>query len=400
MTEPLNYEDLYSNRTKKVRTTAFRGSPAGIVPFAYGLPDEDSFPIEGLITATSNVLREHGKEALQYGSGRGCEGLVVAIKDRLARAEGIKADCEQVMITNGSTMAIEMVAKMFLDAGDTVLLESPSFLGAIRVFSHCDLNTACVPLDDYGVRPDLLDAKLSELESNGVKPKFFYTMPTFHNPAGVTMPLERRRDVLRVAAKHGIMLLEDDAYGDLRYSGELIPSLFQLDEDGRVIRIGTLSKVLAAGLRLGWILGPREVIAKMALTKIDTGTNPFSSYVAAEYYNGGLIDSHIESLKGLYRARRDAMLAALDKYAPAGCQWTKPDGGFFVWLRLPDGLDANKLLPEAVEEGVNYIAGTACQADGGGGSHLRLSFSYANPEEVTKGIRRLCAVIERAIKRT
>ncbi len=370
---------------------AMSGTP-GVISFTYGLPDEDFFPSKELAAATALVMAEQSASALQYNSPRPlAEYLVNFIK----REEGLELTPANLLITAGSSQALSLVCRLLIDPGDYVVVEAPSFMGAMKTFLNAEAKLVEVAMDDEGLNIEALDQKLTELKAAGHKVKFIYTIPTFHNPMGVTMGLERRQALLEVAHRHAVMILEDDAYHGLLFEGEVPPWLWTLDRHDVVVHCGTFSKTLAAGMRLGWVGGSPELIAKMAALKDDGGTNPFAGYIAAKFAENGQLDQHIKKLIDIYRKKRDRTLAALERYMPAGTRWTMPQGGFFIWVELPESLDTVKLLPSAIEAGVNYLPGPACYASRSGRHCIRVAFSHIKLDQIEPGMRILGQVIER-----
>lgn len=387
-----DFSGIFANRAIEEWGAAMehprQGSGPPPVPFTYGLPDPGSFPVQELIQATARVLQREGRQALQYGNSRGFDGLLDVVVGRLARHEGIEVVRENLIITNGSLHALDILCHVFVNPGETVIVEAPCFHGSLDTMKRQQAKPVPVSLDEEGMRTDELAQKLDILTREGQKPKFIYTIPNFHNPGGVTLTLSRRRELLNLAAEYRVPIIEDDAYRELYYEGEPLPSLYSLDKHGIVTRMGTFSKILAAGMRLGWALGPEKVISKMLLFRSDTGTNQFGSRIAAEYCEEHL-DGHIAELVTLYRAKRDAMLNALEENVGSLARWTRPQGGFYVWLELSDEVDPDKLQLHAKQEGVSYLRGDVCFVDGRGKNTLRLSFSFPSVDEITEGVRRL-----------
>jgi 2-aminoadipate transaminase len=382
---------LLSARARALEGASLRvGASDQGISFAYGLPDPGSLPIERVIGATARALRaEGGMWALQYGSAKGQAGLLEVVVEKLARDQRISATADNLIITNGSFQAIELVAQAFIDAGDTILVEAPTWSGAVMIFERTGARPVTVPMDDAGIDLDALERTLADLATRGTRPKFLYLMPTFHNPMGVTLPVERRRRLVAIAQAHGLPLIEDDAYFDLRFSGEHLPTLYSLDTSGLVIYLSTFSKILAAGMRLGWAVAAPALTHKLVLLKNDTGSNPFAQHVAEAFARSGELRAHIDSLAAVYRHKRDLMLAALERHMPAGVRWSRPEGGFFIWLTLPESLDARPLLARGRELGVEFLPGTACYGDGRGANELRLAFSFVNAGDIAPGIERL-----------
>jgi 2-aminoadipate transaminase len=384
-------DDLFSARAKALEGAALRvGALDRGISFAFGLPDPGSLPREGVIDATARALRgEGGMWALQYGSARGQAGLLDVLVEKLARDQRITATPDHLIVTNGSFHAIELIAQAFIDPGDTVLIEAPTWSGAVMIYQRAGARTVTIPTDEAGLDLAALERTLAELQTQGVRPKFLYTMPTFHNPLGVTMPVERRRRLVAIAQANGLPLVEDDAYFDLRFSGEHLPTLYSLDGAGLVIYLSTFSKILAAGMRLGWAVAPATVANKLVLLKNDTGSNPFSQHVAEAFARSGELRAHIDSLIGVYRHKRDLMLAALEEHMPEGTRWSRPEGGFFIWVTLPPGVDSRALQRRALALGVDFLPGTACYGDGRGANELRLAFSFVAAGDIWPGIERL-----------
>jgi 2-aminoadipate transaminase len=373
-----------------------------VISFAGGLPAPEIFPVQEIAAAAQRVLAR-GTESLQYGPTEGFQPLRELIVRHMSRY-GIRVTPANVLVTSGSQQALDLVGKLLIDAGDRVLVEEPTYLGALQAFGTYQPQYLTIDLDDEGIRVDDLEPQLR------AGPKFVYVLPNFHNPAGVTMSLERRRRLVELASHYGVPLLEDDPYGQLRYEGDHLPPLVVLDADmhgngggktfrGDVMYLGTLSKTLAPGLRIGWVVAPEEVIAKLVQLKqgADLHTSTFTQMVAWETARGGFLDQHVHRIRDVYRARRDAMLAALDRHFPPGCTWTRPQGGLFLWATLPPGHDSAKLLEVALQSKVAFVPGVAFSARGNGARSMRLNFSYSPPEVIEEGIRRLGKAVAETI---
>jgi 2-aminoadipate transaminase len=321
---------------------------------------------------------------------------------------GIEVGPENVLVTSGAQQALDLVGKLFLDPGDRVLVEAPTFVGAIQAFRSYQAQYLTVPVDQNGLRVDLLEDALR------ARPKFLYVLPNFQNPAGVTLSLERRRRLVELASHYRIPIVEDDPYGQLRYEGEHLPPLVKIDAElhgcahgehalhGGVLYLGTLSKTLAPGLRLGWIVAPEDVIRRLVQMKqgTDLHTGTFVQMVAYETARGGFLDGHVRRIREVYRERRDAMLGALQREFPSTVRWTWPQGGLFLWVTLPPGTDSSVVLQDALREKVAFVPGTPFYPDGGGRESFRLNFSYCRPEVIREGVRRLGAVVRRHAGRT
>lgn len=387
-------EALLSTRGRNAPAAALSDprSSARYISFIYGFPDRASLPNPSVAAATQRALERHGDWALQYGKTTGVGELVDVLLAKFRRDQGIVASRENVMITAGGSQAIQLVLDLLVDAGDTVIAEAPTWMGFIDALNNVGGKLATVPMDDQGTDTDALGELLANLRAGGVRPKLIYLISNFQNPSGISTSPERRRRIAELAAEYGTLVLEDDAYHDLRFAGERIPPIYALDPTGHTLYLGTLSKIMGAGMRIGWLIGPEAVIRRLAQLKIDGGTNIFGSYVAAEWIPEHL-DDHIDRLKGIYGRRRDLLLDALERHMPAGTTWTTPDGGFFVWLTLPGSVDAGDMLPRARERGVEYLPGATCYTDGRGKNQIRLSYSFADDDQVDEGIRILADVV-------
>ena len=365
---------------------------AEIISFYAGFPDRDSLPSDSVISATQTSLEREGEWALQYGHGLGDRKLASLVLDKLQRDFGIRAEDDQILITAGASQALGLAIDTLVDWGDVVLTEAPTWMGAIRMFSNAGANAISIPVDDEGTDVVALESTLAELRSSGVTPKFIYVIPNFQNPTGVSATRERRKRVVELAHEYGTFIFEDDAYADLRYSGENIPPIYTLDDHGTTLYFSTLSKTLGAGMRLGWVVAHPTLIAKMAVLKADGSTNVFGAHVAAEWMPRHL-DDHIARLRAIYKQRRDLMIASLKTHFPEDATWRTPEGGFFIWVTLPDGVDTSAMAPQARERGVEFLPGKSCFVDGTGENMLRLSYSFARDEEIEPGIRILGEII-------
>jgi 2-aminoadipate transaminase len=373
--------------------------PPDVISLAYGMPDPALFPTAGLAAAAAEALRDPATHAvaLQYGNVGGNPLLVAELARKLESEEGRPVPAGSLVMTNGSSQAIALVVQALANPGDVCLCEAPTFLGTIHHIRFHGIRTAPVPLDDRGLDVDALEEKIARLEAAGTPPRFVYTIPTFNNPAGVTMTLDRRRALLDVAARHGVPVIEDDAYRDLRFEGEPVPTLHALDREGLVVRLGTFSKIVAPGVRLGFALADPAVIERVLAFKAEGSTNGFASMVVGTFMKQGGLAAHIETLRAAYRVRRDAMYEALASEMPEGVTWTRTEGGFFLWLTLPPRTDVAKMSARAVEERVVTLSGTECFPDGRGTHNLRLAFSLQPPDRIAEGIRRLGRAIRAAL---
>jgi DNA-binding transcriptional MocR family regulator len=364
-----------------------------VVSLAGGMPNLAALPLDSIAAEVAELVARDGLVALQYGSAQGVPALREQICEVMA-LEGIVADPDDVVVTVGSQMALDLVTRIFCDPGDVVLAEGPSYVGALGSFAAYQARVVHVAMDAHGLVPELLHDALRTLAARGITPKFLYTIPNFHNPAGVTLAVERRREVLEICAHYGVAVLEDNPYGLLGFTGRIYPALRSIDPG--VLYLGSFSKTFASGLRVGWALVPPAVRDRLVLAAESATLCPptfnqlmVSRYLAAHDWRG-----QIKTFTEVYRERRDALIAALETHLPAGSTWNIPDGGFYVWLTVPEGVDTKAMLPRAVTARVAYASGTGFYGDGFGSSQLRLSYCYPTPERITEGVRRLAAVLE------
>jgi 2-aminoadipate transaminase len=387
----------YADRTaglaaSEVRALFAVASRPEVVSLAGGMPFVSALPKELISGAIDRVMSNNGAVALQYGSGQGMPALRQHILEVMA-LEGIRAGVDDIVVTTGSQHALELVTKLFINPGDVVLAEAPSYVTAITVFTSFQADIQHVDMDDFGLIPEALRQSIARLKAAGRSIKFLYTVPTFSNPAGVTLTWERRLEILEICRSSGILVLEDNPYGLLYFDGQPPHAMRSVEEDG-VIYLGTFSKTLAPGFRIGWALAPHAIREKLILANEAAVLSPssFTQHVINEYLDTADWRSQIDTFRGVYRERRDAMLTALHDYLP-DLSWTNPAGGFYVWVTLPDNIDAKSMLPRAVKELVAYTPGTAFYADGSGRNKLRLAFCYPTPEFIREGIRRLSTVV-------
>lgn len=364
-----------------------------VVSLAGGMPNLAALPLPALAAEVADLVARDGQVALQYGSAQGIPQLREQICEVMA-AEGIRADPNDVVVTVGSQMALDLVTRIYCDPGDVVLAEGPSYVGALGSFAAYQAQVVHVAMDAHGLVPELLREALTSLAAHGVTPKFLYTIPNFHNPAGVTMAVERRAQVLAICAEFGVAVVEDNPYGLLGFTGQVYPALRSMDRE--VVYLGSFSKTFASGLRVGWALVPPTVRDRLVLAAESATLCPptFTQMLVSRYLAAHDWRSQIKTFAEAYRERRDAMLRALETYLPSGCTWNVPDGGFYVWLTVPEGVDTKAMLPRAVGARVAYASGTGFYADGLGSRQLRLSYCYPTPERITEGVRRLAGVLE------
>jgi DNA-binding transcriptional MocR family regulator len=357
------------------------------MPYIAGLP------LDEIAETMRRLIVERGATALQYGSGQGDEELREQIVE-VMKLEGIHAHPDDVVVTTGSQQAVDLVTTIFINPGDVVIAEAPSYVGALGVFRAHEADVVHVPMDEDGLVPESLDETITRLKAAGKRVKLLYTVPNFHNPAGVTLSLERRPKIVEIARRHGVLILEDNPYGLLGFDSEPLPAMRSLSEDG-VIYLGSFSKTFAPGFRVGWAVAPHAVREKLVLASeaailcpSNASQMAISSYLAHHDWLG-----QIKSFRVQYRERRDAIIEALEEHLPAA-SWTVPAGGFYTWVKLPEGLDSKSMLPRAVTARVAYVPGTAFYMDGRGADHMRLSFCYPTPERIREGVRRLAGVVD------
>jgi len=393
--------DSFLNRRTKGMPSASWASPAqpDTIPLTGGVPDPETLPREELLDAARRVLLSgEGKWALEYGGNYGFEGLRELVATRVDPQPGLGYTAANVALTGGAAQALQIIFDTFIDPGDTVVVEAPAWGGIIRWLRGFQAEMEQVSLDEAGIVIDELDETLARLAAEGRKPKLIYTIPTFQNPMGITATIERRKQLIEVAARHRVLILEDDPYGELRFAGERVPSLLTLSGGDGVIRCGTFSKVIATGLRVGWITGPRAYVDATATMRFDNGTSPFASRIIAAYIEAGYHEPHVAKMCQIYRSKCDAMLSALDETCSKFATWTRPEGGFFVWLTLPEGTDPRALAQAAGTEGVQYIPGSSFFPAKGGERNVRLAYSYMPEETTAEAIRRLARAFERTVR--
>lgn len=363
------------------------------VSFVYGFPAPELLPHDLVLNATDAALHQQGEWPLQYAGLVGDKGLRETLIAKLARDQKIIATSANLMLTAGSSQAIAYICDLLLDPGDVVLSEAPTFLGTVRMMKNSGVEIEGVPLDEHGVRVDALEDILKRLKAQGKRPKLFYVIPTFQNPSGVTTTLERRKRIAELAHEYDFVILEDDAYYDLRFSGEPLPPLYVLEGGSRTFYVGTFSKILSPGLRLGFVVANTEIIAHMEAIKPEGGASPFSTAVAWEFCKNGGLDANIAKLRAAYKRRCEIMQDALSEFMPPGVTWTEPQGGFFIWVTLPAHLDAREMDAAVRAKGVDYLPGAACFFDGSGKNTLRLAFSYAPEDKLATGIQAIAECV-------
>jgi 2-aminoadipate transaminase len=393
------YAGLFASRTKVMKSSAMRDLMAvtarpEVISLAGGLPDTSTFPPDTFAAVAQRIAAESCAKALQYGPTEGLDETKACIAQVMA-AEDMRVAPEDMIVTTGGQQVIDLVTKTLIDPGDVVIAEGPTYPGAVPVFSAYQADVVQVDMDADGMRVDLLEETLDRLEREGRRPKFIYTVPSFQNPAGVTMSQPRRRRLVEVAHERELLVLEDNPYGLLRYEGDPPPPLLSLDGGVYVMYLGTFSKILSPGIRLGWVVAPPPVLEKINLGKqaADLCTSTLSQLMVQAYFEESRWRDYVESLTEVYRARRDTMLDALADHFPRQAEWTRPAGGLFIWVTLPDFIDTTDLLARALRDNVAFVPGEAAFLDGRGRNAMRLNFSGSDEDAIREGIRRIGEVV-------
>ena len=395
----------YASRISGAKRSAIREllkltEQPDIISFGGGLPAPETFPADRLAAIAEDEIRNNSANVLQYGTTEGSRTLRKAVCEWL-RPEGLDLTMDQLMVTSASQQGLDLLCKAFIDPGDVIFCGLPTYLGAVQAFSLFQAEKIGVPLEDDGMDLDALEERIAEARAAGKTMKAVYVIPDFQNPSGITMSLPKRKRLLEIAKREDLLIFEDDPYGRLRFSGEQIPSIRSLDDEGRVILMITFSKVLSAGLRLAVMIADGDLMDALVRSKqaTDLCTSKLIQHMAARYILEHGLDEHLEEIREVYRVKKEAMVNALAKYMPAdaGIRWTNPDGGLFIFLWLPEGMDTAELLPAAIEKKVAYVPGASTYVDGGGHNTLRLAYSLVGPETIDEGIKRLAEVFKAAI---
>ena len=398
------YAGLFASRTKVMKSSAMRDLMAvttrpEVISLAGGLPDTSTFPPDTFAAVVQRIASESCAKALQYGPTEGLEETKECIAEVMA-AEGMQVDLEDMLVTTGGQQVLDLVTKTLIDPGDVVIAEGPTYPGAVSVFTSYQADVVQIDMDSDGMRVDLLEEALDRLDREGRRPKFVYTVPSFQNPAGVTMSQPRRRRLVELAHEHELLVLEDNPYGLLRYEGDPPPPLLSLDGGVYVMYLGTFSKILSPGIRLGWVVAPPPVLEKLNLGKqaTDLCSSTLSQLMVQAYFAEGDWRDYVDSLTDIYRGRRDTMLDALADHFPPQAEWTRPSGGLFIWATLPDFIDTTDLLARALQDNVAFVPGEAAFLDGRGRNAMRLNFSGSDEGAIREGIRRIGEVITEQVQ--
>ncbi|MGA1820483.1 MAG: PLP-dependent aminotransferase family protein [Thermoplasmatota archaeon] len=401
MTVP-RYENLFSNRANKMKASVIREllkltQKPDIISFAGGLPNPLAFPIEKIEDIVCDLLKNEPSKALQYGSTEGVPELREQIALRLKKIWNIDGDAENVLVTTGSQQGLDLLGRLFIGSASTIIMEAPTYLGALNAFNVYGPQVISIPLDDNGIQVDKLHEYLKNAVKHNIFVKFLYTVPTFHNPAGVSMSHSRRKKIIDLAHEFDLVVVEDDPYGELRYTGEALPPLKSMDDGDRVIYLGTFSKTLVPGFRIAWTFGPKSVIDKMVIAKqaVDLCTPPFTQYVAKEYLKRGYIDQHLSTIISLYGKKQRIMAKAMDDFMPKEyIRWPVPEGGMFLWATLNENINTTDMFSDAIEQNVAYVIGSAFFADGSGTNCMRLNFTHPADDKIVVGVERLAKVVD------
>jgi 2-aminoadipate transaminase len=398
------YAALFAQRTQVMRSSAMRDLMAiterpEVISLAGGLPDTSTFPAELYRDLQAGIAADgQVPRALQYGPTEGTAAAKRCV-EQVMLAEGARVDPDDVLITTGGQQVIDLVCKTLIDPGDVIVAEAPTYPGAVPTFNSYQADVVQIGMDRDGMRVDELEDTLDRLDADGRRLKFIYTIPNFQNPAGVTLSLPRRQRLVQIARERELIVLEDNPYGLLRYEGDPLPTLFALDGGEFVVYLGTFSKILSPGIRLGWAAAPRPVLEKMNLGKqgADLCSSSLTQYFVAAYFATGRWEGYVRALAEVYRRRRDVMLDSLAEHLPREARWTHPEGGLFIWVTLPEYIDTTDLLARALEENVAFVPGRAAYLDGRGGSSMRVNFSGVNEDDIREGVRRIGKVVKEQV---
>ncbi len=391
-------DNLKNMKPSEIRELLKYASNKNLISFGGGMPNPLTFPMAELKGIMDDVMDNYGALALQYGNTGGMNELKTEIKRLVNETEKIASSESEILVTSGSQQGLYELAKIFVNPGDVIITEEPTYVGAISAFDANKAEMHSIPMDSNGIRTDLVEEEVRKLVAAGRKPKFIYTIPTFQNPTGITMSLDRRKHLIEISQEYQIPLVEDNPYGELRYSGQRIPAMKSLDRD--VIYLGTFSKIMCPGLRMGFTIGPEAFIGKVNLLKqaLDLSSSTFSQFVAWQYLARNMVSKQIPKTVELYRKKRDIMLKALEEEFPEGSSWSRPDGGMFLWATVDSRINTTDLLPEAIQAGVAYVSGNAFSPARMQGSSMRLNFTFSEDDQIREGIRRLGTLISKKME--
>ena len=394
----------FSERAKGLRASEVREllkllEVPDMISFAGGFPNPETFPAEIIREIANDVLEKDGPKALQYGITEGCPNLRESVAERMKK-KGIKTSKDNVLIVSGSQQVIDLVGKVFIDPGDSIVISAPTYLTALTGWAVYQASFESIPIDQNNMRMDVFEDRMKKLAKRANPPEIVYALPNFQNPAGVTMPERNRKRLVDLASDYDFLIIEDDPYGELRYRGEHLPPIKSFDDEGRVIYMSTFSKILSPGLRVGWVVAHEDILRKLVIAKqsADVCTNVLGQRIAHEYIVRGHIDPQIERIKGIYSRKMDLMLSGMDEFMPEGVKWIRPEGGMFLWVDLPNWMDSGELLKSALKKRVAFVTGKAFFADPKDGTaSMRLNFTHPSDSLITEGVRRLGSVVNQEI---
>jgi len=388
-------ENAMMMRASEIRELLKLTNKPGVISFAGGLPDPAIFPVEEIREIAEDVILKKSVSALQYSSTEGLPELREEISKKFHKG---KFSPENIFMSTGSQEGLDIVGKIFIDPGDNIIVSAPTYLGAITAFKAYRPNFITIPMDNDGMRMDILERELESIYSKGHTVKFLYTIPSYHNPYGSTMPLERRKKMAKLAEEYDLIIVEDDPYRELKYVDEDLPKLIDLAPE-RTIYMSTFSKIMAPSMRLGWNIAPDGIYQKMIICKqsVDLCSSALTQHLAYEFLNGGYLEPHIAKIRESYGHKKDVMLESLESYFPEGTEWTKPKGGMFLWVTLDGNINTRKMFPLALEHNIAYVIGGAFYPNGGGDDAMRLNFSFSTPEIIREGVKRLAEVVEKEL---
>ena len=399
------FDELFSKTATKLKASVIREllkltQKPEVISFAGGLPNPDAFPVQQIHEIVPGVI--DNPSALQYGTTEGVPELREALRDRMA-TKNVKCELENIQISSGSQQALDILGRILLNPNDLILTTCPTYLGALQAFGFQNPEYELVEMDEKSVIVEDFEERLEDIHKRGddKRLKFFYLTPTFHNPAGVTIPEKRRRKIIELCNTYDVLIIEDDPYGELRYRGKDQPLLKSLDTEDRVVYLSTFSKILVPGFRIAWMVAPTELVKKFVMAKqaVDLCTTTFTQYIGAEYLSRGYVDQHIQKIKEIYGRKMQIMLRSMEEYFPDGAQYAEPDGGMFVWVRLPEHVNTIEMFPKAVEQNVAYVVGSAFYPDGKGLNTMRINFSHPSDDKIEEGIKRLGNVLHEELSK-
>jgi 2-aminoadipate transaminase len=399
-----NFQEIISTNAKGMKKSAIREllklvKDPEIISFAGGLPAPETFPRNELIDIVKEVIEQDGAAALQYGATEGDDRLRELIMENYKEL-GFDITIDNVMITTASQQGLDLLGKIFIDRGDKVLVGLPSYLGGLQAFNAYGADMIGIKFDEHGMRSDRVEEVLADLKEKNDMPKFIYIIPDFQNPAGVTMPEFRRKEILALAKKYDVLIVEDSPYKQIRFEGKDQASIFALDNTGHVINLGTFSKIFLPGFRIGWVIAHKDITNKFIMAKqgTDLCTSPFVQKISAKYIEKGYFNKQLKQTIQNYKEKKNIMIAAFEKYMPEGVTWTNPEGGLFLFVTLPEYMDAQDLFLKAIKRKVAFVIGSTFHCDGSGKNTMRMNFSYASKEQNQEGVKRLAQVIKESMK--